>query len=147
MKRGYLIKILIFILLIVIALVNNYYFTGMYCYDEIWNYGFGYNILSGLIPYKDFNMVITPLFPYLLSFIFKIFGSKLIIYHILIAFIIVGITYLAYKKIGIYSTLIFIALLIFSSNGYNTCSLLWLFIIFGFYILGTPIGVQTYPTI
>ncbi|MBR3117358.1 MAG: AbgT family transporter [Bacilli bacterium] len=26
-------------------------------------------------------------------------------------------------------------------------TILWLFIIFGFYILGTPIGVQTYPTI
>ena len=127
--KNNIIKILSIILLIVIALYNNYYFTGMYCYDEIWNYGFGYNILTGLIPYKDFNMVITPLFPYILSFILKIFGSKLIVYHIFIAFIIVSITYLAYTKIGIYSILIYISLLIFSSNGYNTISLLWLFII------------------
>ena len=31
-------------------------------YDEIWNYGFSYNIASGLIPYKDFNMITTPLY-------------------------------------------------------------------------------------
>ena len=31
--------------------------------DLIWNYGFSYNIASGLTMYKDFNMVITPLYP------------------------------------------------------------------------------------
>ena len=45
--------------------------------DEIWNYGFMHNIYSGLVPYKDFNMVITPFFPMLFSLPFFIFGSNL----------------------------------------------------------------------
>lgn len=35
--------------------------------DEIWNYGFSHSLYSGLVPYKDFNMVITPFYPFLMS--------------------------------------------------------------------------------
>ena len=31
--------------------------------DEIWNYGFSYNLAPGLIPYKDFNIIQAPLVP------------------------------------------------------------------------------------
>ena len=55
--------------------------------DEIWNYGFAHNIATGLIPYKDFNMVITPLYPFLCS-IFLIIKSNLIIVQILQAILI-----------------------------------------------------------
>ena len=34
--------------------------------DEIWNFNFARNIANGLIPYKDFNMVQTPLLPFIL---------------------------------------------------------------------------------
>jgi len=50
--------------------------------DENWNYGFAHNIYNGLIPYKDFNMVLTPLFPFIMSFPFFIFGSSILIFHI-----------------------------------------------------------------
>ena len=50
--------------------------------DEIWNYGFMHSIYSGLIPYKDFNMVITPFFPMLFSLPFFIFGSNLLVVNI-----------------------------------------------------------------
>ena len=30
--------------------------------DEIWSYGFAHNIYKGLIPYKDFNLISTPLY-------------------------------------------------------------------------------------
>ena len=55
--------------------------------DEIWNYGFAYNIATGLIPYKDFNMIITPLFPILGAIFLSIFGKNLIVYHIFNALI------------------------------------------------------------
>ena len=42
--------------------------------DEIWNYGFSYNIYNGLVPYKDFNMVMTPIYPMIMS-VFLIFNS------------------------------------------------------------------------
>ena len=47
--------------------------------DEIWNYGFAYNIATGLIPYKDFNMIVTPLFPMISAIFMKIFGINIII--------------------------------------------------------------------
>ena len=50
--------------------------------DEVWNYGFMHNIYSGLVPYKDFNMVVTPFFPFLFSLPFHIFGSNLIVVNI-----------------------------------------------------------------
>ena len=34
--------------------------------DEIWNFNFARNIANGLIPYNDFNMLQTPLFPFIL---------------------------------------------------------------------------------
>ena len=33
--------------------------------DEIWNFNFARNIANGLIPYKDFNMLQTPLLPFI----------------------------------------------------------------------------------
>lgn len=34
--------------------------------DEIWNFNFARNIANGLIPYKDLNMLQTPLLPFIL---------------------------------------------------------------------------------
>ena len=44
--------------------------------DEIWNFNFANNVEKGLVPYRDFNMVQTPLLPminaiFLLSFILR----------------------------------------------------------------------------
>lgn len=50
--------------------------------DDIWNYGFSYNIAKGAIPYKDFNMVVMPLYSLLMSVPLILFGNKLIIFHI-----------------------------------------------------------------
>ncbi|MCI6265686.1 MAG: hypothetical protein MR598_02430 [Erysipelotrichaceae bacterium] len=128
MKKKML-KIVIFLLLTLIAIVHSFYLTNLYSYDEIWNYGFAKNILDGLIPYKDFNMIIPPLFPYITAGILFIFGKKLIVYHILMAVLVTGITYLASKKIGWYSFLIYSCLLIYSTNGYNINSLFLLFLL------------------
>lgn len=128
MKKKFL-KIVVFIILVVIATVYPFYCTNLYSYDEIWNFGFAKSILDGLIPYKDFNLIVPPLFPYLTSIVIGIFGEKLFVYYAFIAVISTSISYLAYKKIGFYSILIYISLLIYSSNGYNTFSLLLLFIL------------------
>ena len=128
MKKKIL-KVVIFIALVVIAVLNSYFFTHLYSLDEIWNYGFALNITEGLVPYKDYNMVVAPLFSYLLSVVLIIFGKKLIVYHILIAVMVVIITYLASKKIKFYAILIYVAMLIYSANGYNTFTLFCLFIL------------------
>ena len=119
----------ILMLLTIITVIYSFSLTNLYALDEIWNYGFAKNILDGLIPYKDFNMIIPPLFPYLLSIILKIFGEKLIVYYIFVAIIVSTITYLSYKKIGIYAISIYLLLLVYSTNGYNTVTLLLLFLL------------------
>ena len=78
--------------------------------DEIWNYGFTHSIYRGLIPYRDFNMVITPLFPFLMSIPFHLFGSSMLIFHIEQAFLLTIIFYLihSYLKDKSYIFLFFI---------------------------------------
>jgi len=49
--------------------------------DEIWNFNFARNIANGLIPYKDFNMLQTPLLPFILRWYFKNIWSRIICYE------------------------------------------------------------------
>lgn len=58
--------------------------------DEIWNYGFANNLYRGLIPYVDFNMVLTPFYSFFLSIFFYLFGSSMLTFHIINALILTG---------------------------------------------------------
>lgn len=122
-------KILLFIILVVIATIYPFYCTNLYSLDEVWNFGFAKSILDGLTPYKDFSLIVPPLFPYITSVVIGVFGKKIIVYYAFIAIISTSITFLASKKIGLYSSLIYLSMLIYSSNGYNTFSLLLLFVL------------------
>ena len=122
-------KIAILTILVALTVSYTYYFRPLVD-DELYNYGFSYNIINGLIPYKDFNMIIPPLFNYLLASLLLIFGSKLIIYHIILSLMIVSISYICYKKIGIKAIGIYLLLLIYPYVGYNIFALLLLFILF-----------------
>ncbi len=51
--------------------------------DEIWNYNFARNMANGLIPYKDFNMVTTPLLPFICSLFLNLSGNELFTKRIL----------------------------------------------------------------
>lgn len=124
-----ILTIVIFVLLAIIATIYPYFFTNLATLDEIWVYGFAKNILDGLIPYKDFSMIIPPLFPTILSGILFIFGEKLIVYYAIIGIIVSSITYLAFKKIGLNAIIIFLLLLVYSTNGYNTFTLLLLMLL------------------
>ena len=120
-------KIAILTILVALTVAYTYYFRPLVD-DELYNYGFSYNIINGLIPYKDFNMIIPPLFNYLLASLLLIFGSKLIIYHIILSLMIVSISYICYKKIGIKAIGIYLLLLIYPYAGYNIFALLLLFL-------------------
>ena len=76
--------VLLFIIIFCITFCYSMFLTPSIS-DEIWSYSFCYNIASGLIPYRDFNMVITPLFSLLGSIFVKIFGNYLFSIHIFAA--------------------------------------------------------------
>lgn len=97
--------------------------------DEIWNYGFAYNISNGLIPYRDFNMVITPFFPFLSSIFLIIFGKSLFIYHIFNAIICTIIFYFMKKNINKSYYIVYSLLLLFSLPNYSLFSILLLYIL------------------
>ena len=97
--------------------------------DILWNYGFSKNVSDGLIMYKDFNMVITPLYPLLTGLFMKIFGTNMIIFYLINTFyalFILVIVYKLYKKI-IFP--FFIYFLFESAPGYNTLSILYVFLL------------------
>lgn len=97
--------------------------------DEIWNYGFTYNIANGLIPYKDFNMVITPFYPFLGALFLIIFGKSLLVYHIFNALICTGIFYFMKITLNKSYYIVYSILLLVSLPNYSFFSILLLYII------------------
>lgn len=77
--------------------------------DEIWNYNSALNVLNGLLPYKDFNIITTPFSSFFLSLFLKIFGDELIIVRLLaiiLCFFIVILFHKVLKKLRINNQLI-----------------------------------------
>ena len=98
--------------------------------DSIWGYGFSYNIANGLLPYKDFNMVIGPLYSILFSILLK-FGNYFYLFEIEHILFYSFIFTIIYNKIGKKSFFLFLlvscSITIF---GYNLfCVLLMLLIL------------------
>lgn len=121
-------KIVIFLLLFLVCFGYSFFVLRLHC-DEIWNYGFGYNISRGLIPYGDFNMVVTPMYSYILSLFIIILGDHLYVMHIMNAIMMVIMLFLVYFMIGKKVLLIFPFILIYCYPGYNFFCLFLLIII------------------
>lgn len=65
--------------------------------DEIWNFNFARNIANGLMPYRDFNMLQTPLLSMTCGGILYLFGQELIVMRILAVILCASIIFLLYK--------------------------------------------------
>ena len=70
------------------------YFDG----DVLWNYGFSYALSKGEIPYLDFNMILTPLYPMIMSLILKI-NTNILLFYLENAFLITVIFYFLFKMV------------------------------------------------
>ena len=115
-KKDRIIKLIIFIsiLILIISSVISVKLTGG---DEIWNYSFSNNFINGLIPYKDFNVIITP-FSFMFSSIFLIIKNTLftyriisILYYIILLFLLdLVLTKLKIKEIWKYTSILIITL-------------------------------------
>ena len=49
--------------------------------DVLWNYGFSYAIGNGEIPYVDFNMILPPFYPMLMS-LGLIINQNIIVFYL-----------------------------------------------------------------
>lgn len=63
------------------------YFTGYLSQNEItgdilWLYNMPLKMLNGYMPYKDINMIVTPLMFQIVEFFMKIFGDSAFVYYI-----------------------------------------------------------------
>ena len=65
--------------------------------DEVWNFNFSRNIADGLIPYRDFNMVPTPLLSMICGLFLFIFGKELIVMRWLAVCLMCAVFFLTYK--------------------------------------------------
>ena len=74
MRKKYIALYVSAFIFFMVLLVNLQYLS----LDEIWCFGFSRRIAEGLIPYRDFNLVPTPLF----FFIGTLFSHSLMIYRI-----------------------------------------------------------------
>ena len=70
-----------FFLMFILAFIFSMVFHTL-SNDEIWNYGFAYNISTGLVPYRDYNVVTTPLYPIIDAIFMILFGKNVIVHYI-----------------------------------------------------------------
>lgn len=96
MKKEKIFNILLFVL-IFSSILSTIILKPIADLDELWNYNFARNIANGLVPYKDFNMVITPFLSIICGIILKITFNELIIMRILAALLCTLIIYKTYK--------------------------------------------------
>ncbi len=89
---------LVFLLLFLVIYILNYTYTG-FDYDNLWNFSMIYKIVLGYIPYKEINMIITPLFHFLGAGLFKIAGANFQTFYIYGALIDALLGTLFYKSI------------------------------------------------
>lgn len=136
-----------FFLMFILAFIFSMVFHTL-SNDEIWNYGFAYNISTGLVPYRDYNVVTTPLYP-IIDAIFMILFGKNVIVHYIFSSIICAKIFLYIKKNNPQSYyLLYAILLFFAAPTYNLICLLLFYILINFeenkkndYLIGIILGL------
>lgn len=87
-----------YILLFFLFLGWQLFYNNLFC-DYLWSYGFSYNIITGLDPYQDFNMVVPPLTSILFS-IPLIFSKGIHIFAISYSILLTIICYFMFRLFG-----------------------------------------------
>lgn len=87
-----------------IAILSTILIRPLSNLDEIWNFNMARGIANGLVPYKDINMIITPLLSFITAIFLKIFGTEMFVTRILaaiLAFINLFLEYRILKKLKV----------------------------------------------
>ena len=136
----------LFVAFFIIIWVFNYF--SIINLDVIWNYGFSKNFSDGLLMYKDYNMVITPLYPIVVGTLMKILGSNMIVFYVINAILATSILYVVYKLDKKIIMPFMLVILLTSEPNYDLLSTLFLFTLIYFekekkndYLIGIIIGL------
>lgn len=124
MKKKY--YFLLFIMIFIFTFLYTWFRLALIC-DEVWNYGVAYNIANGMVPYRDFNLLTGPLYPFLGSLFIRIFGHHLYSFEIFNAVIVSLIFLVCFYKIGKSAFIIYFVLVCYAFPNYNIFCLLLLF--------------------
>lgn len=138
-NRDEFFKCLAFLLGFMAVLFVNLSANSMEDYDKLWTFHMTQKVSMGEVPYKDINIIITPLFYQMGALLFKVFGrADFMVYSIYGAFIGGGLGLLAYKLIRevaeketesfvttLYMLSIFLPLLLTSYNTLLLVFMLW----------------------
>ena len=145
LKKTLFIYLFFLVLLLIISLLAQIDLDG------IWEYGFSYNISEGLIPYKDFNMVVGPFYNLLFSIPMILFGNNFYVFELMHCIIYALVFTFIYNRIGKKSIYVLLLLgLLFTLCGYNSfCVVLVLLILalldsdikYKDYMIGIVIGI------
>ena len=117
------------LIVFIIAFVYNSFIYNTY--DHIWDFMHSYSISKGLLIYKDFNIVVGPVYPVFMSLFLKIFGGNLLVFDIVNS-LIVACIYLIIR-INNKKTLALFAIscyIICVAGKYNVFTLIPFYIIF-----------------
>lgn len=79
MKNNKIIKNILLYIILTIIVSPKILLQELSNLDEMWVYNFARCILNGLLPYKDFSIIITPLFPMICAIFLKIFGDEMVV--------------------------------------------------------------------
>ena len=91
-------RILIFCLIITVMTFLKVMLWNFGDLDELWNYNLSRGIVMGMVPYRDFNMVLTPLFAFVNSFALLL-SRSLIAYRISCSLILTVLMLLVFKAV------------------------------------------------
>lgn len=97
MKDKKLLKNIFLYLGLAIMVSGSIFIQNLDNLDEIWVFNFAKCIADGLLPYRDFSIIITPLFPMVCAGFLKIFGNELLVLRILECLETAAILFTMYK--------------------------------------------------
>ena len=127
-KEKIIIIIECFIVFILFFILNTFYYNT---HDHIWDFMHSFSIANGLYIYKDFNIIVGPVYPIFMALILKLYGNNLLVFDIANSLLVVCI----YLLIGIHNkkTLALYAIIlcfIGLTAKYNVFTLLLFYIIY-----------------
>lgn len=91
-------KIDIFVIIVAFVIILSKIITReLNNLDEIWQFNMARNIANGLLPYKDFNLIVTPGLYMVCGLILKILGTELLYMRVLATALCTAIVYMFFK--------------------------------------------------